>query len=38
MIWVLLQRSRYGNAMTPLRFLFIFIYFSVLGVFFKEIG
>ena len=28
--------SHHGNVMTSLRFLFIFFFFSVLGVFFKK--
>ena len=36
MIWVLLQRSRYGNAMTPLRFLFIFVFLCTRSFFLRN--
>ena len=36
MIWVLLQRSRYGNAMTPFRFLFIFVFLCTISFFLKK--
>ena len=36
MIRVLLQRSRYGNAMTPLRFLFIFVFLCTRSFFLKK--
>ena len=36
MIWVLLQRSRYGNAMTPLRFSFIFVFLCTRSFFWRN--